>query len=78
MKKLTTPFGDISNYANLYEAYLSARKGKKSRKDVVAFTANLESNLCEFIRSCRASYRGMLRHCDARALENKLVSRNLL
>ena len=50
MKKLTTPFGDISNYANLYKAYLSARKGKKSRKDVIVFTANLESNLCELMR----------------------------
>ena len=38
-------FDDICDYENLYNSFLEARKGKRYRDDVLAYTANLESNL---------------------------------
>lgn len=40
-------FPKIYDFDNLYQSYLEARKGKRYRKDVLEFSANLEENLIE-------------------------------
>lgn len=40
-------YEQIYNYENLYQAYLSARKGKRYRDQVLQFSANLEDNLIQ-------------------------------
>lgn len=45
MKPLKNVYAQIYDFDNLYQAYLSARKNKRYRDEVLAFTANLEENL---------------------------------
>ena len=45
MKRIKNIYESIYSFDNLFEAYLSARKGKRFRQDVLRFTANLEENL---------------------------------
>lgn len=47
MKKIKNLFDSIIDFENLYEAWESARKGKRYRDDIMAFTTNLEANLIE-------------------------------
>lgn len=47
MKRYSDIYEQIYDYENLYEAYLSARRGKTQRSEVLAFTRNLEENLIE-------------------------------
>jgi retron-type reverse transcriptase len=45
MKRISGIYPKIYDFENLYEAYLSARKNKRYRDDVLKFSANLEENL---------------------------------
>lgn len=45
MKTYKNLFEKVHNFENLYEAYKKARRGKRYRPDVNAFTADLESEL---------------------------------
>lgn len=45
MEKLHNLMEHISSYDNLYEAYVSAAKGKAERPEVLAFAFDLEANL---------------------------------
>ena len=47
MKRYKNLYPKIYDYENLYNAYLSARKNKRYRPEVLAFSANLEENLIE-------------------------------
>lgn len=47
MKRYSGIYEQIYDYENLYEAYLSARRNKTQRSEVLAFTRNLEENLIE-------------------------------
>ncbi len=47
MKRYSGIYEQIYDYENLYEAYLSARRNKTQRREVLAFTRNLEENLIE-------------------------------
>ncbi len=47
IKRIGNLYEEICSFDNLYEAYLTARKGKKYREEVLEFTANLEENLIE-------------------------------
>lgn len=44
----------VTDYENLYHAYLHARKSKRFRNEVLEFSANLEDNLHELQESLRA------------------------
>lgn len=45
MKPIKNIYNQICDFDNLYQAHLSARKGKRFRAEVLAFSANLEENL---------------------------------
>lgn len=45
MKRYGNLYEKIYSFENLHQAYLSARKGKRFRDDVLEFTYNLEENL---------------------------------
>ena len=45
MKSYKNLYEKIYDWENLYQAYLCARKRKRYRNEVLAFTANLETNL---------------------------------
>ncbi len=45
MKRCGNIYSKIYDYENIYKAYLSARKSKRYRSEVLKFTANLEENL---------------------------------
>lgn len=45
MKRFSGLFEQITEYENLWKAYLNARKGKRYRGEVLEFTNNLEENL---------------------------------
>lgn len=45
MKRYGYLFEQVYDFENLYRAYLSARRKKRYRPDVLKFTANLEENL---------------------------------
>lgn len=47
MKKLKNLYPQIYDFGNLYQAYREARKCKRYRDEVLAFSANLEENLIE-------------------------------
>ena len=47
MKKLKNLYPQVSDFENLYQAYREARKCKRYRDEVLAFSANLEENLIE-------------------------------
>lgn len=47
MKTFKNLYEQIYSFENLYQAYLSARKGKRYRDQVLQFTANLEDNLIQ-------------------------------
>lgn len=47
MKTFKNLYEQIYNFDNLYQAYLSARKGKRYRDQVLQFSANLEDNLIQ-------------------------------
>lgn len=47
MKHFKNLYPKIYDYENLHRAYLSARKNKRYRSEVLAFSANLEENLIE-------------------------------
>lgn len=47
MKRYSGIYEQIYDYENLYEAYLSARRNKTQRSEVLSFTRNLEENLIE-------------------------------
>lgn len=47
MKPFKNLYPQIYDFENLYHAYLSARKKKQYRPEVLAFSANLEENLIE-------------------------------
>lgn len=47
MKRFKKLYPKIYDYENLYQAYLSARKNKRYRSEVLSFSANLEENLIE-------------------------------
>lgn len=47
MKRFGYLYEQIYDFENLYLAYLEARKNKRYRDDVLAFTANLEENLIQ-------------------------------
>lgn len=47
MKRYSGIYEQIYDYENLHEAYLSARRNKTQRSEVLAFTRNLEENLIE-------------------------------
>ena len=47
MKRTNGLYRKIYDYENIHQAYLNARKGKRYRKDVLAFTNRLEDNLLE-------------------------------
>jgi hypothetical protein len=47
MKRQGNLFQEITNFNNLYRAYLKARKGKRNRASTVLFDLELESNLFE-------------------------------
>lgn len=47
MKTIRNLYEQIYDFENLYQAYLSARKCKRYREQVLAFTANLEENLIQ-------------------------------
>ena len=49
-KKLKNVYTQICSFENLYEAYLEARKNKRYRDEVLAFSANLEENLYDIQR----------------------------
>ena len=45
MKRVNNVFATVYSFENLYAAYISARKGKRYRAEVLRFTAHLEENL---------------------------------
>lgn len=45
LKRISNLYDTICSFENIYEAYKSARKCKRYRREVLNFTANLESNL---------------------------------
>lgn len=45
MKRYGNLYKQIYDFENLYNAYIKARKNKRYRQEVLAFTANLEENL---------------------------------
>jgi retron-type reverse transcriptase len=45
MKPIKNIYEQISSYENIYQAFLSARKGKRFRGDVMEFTMRLEDNI---------------------------------
>ena len=47
MKTIKNLFEKVIDFENLYQAWESARKGKRYREEVMEFSANLESNLIE-------------------------------
>lgn len=47
MKTIKNMFPQIYDFENLYQAWESARKGKRYREEVMRFTNNLESNLID-------------------------------
>lgn len=47
MAKITNLYEQIYDFENLYQAYLSARKNKRFRRDVLRFSASLEENLIQ-------------------------------
>lgn len=47
MKKLKGLFSQVYGFENLHQAYRKARKCKRYRNEVLAFSANLEENLIE-------------------------------
>jgi len=47
VKRINNIYKKIYDFENLYLAYLSARKGKKYRQDVLQFSAHLEENLIQ-------------------------------
>jgi RNA-directed DNA polymerase len=47
IKRVNNLYEQIYSFENLYEAYLTARLGKKMRAEVLEFTARLEENLIE-------------------------------
>lgn len=47
MKTIKNLFENVVDFENLYQAWESARKGKRYREEIMAFSANLESNLIE-------------------------------
>lgn len=47
MKTIKNLFENVIDFENLYQAWESARKGKRYREEIMAFSANLESNLIE-------------------------------
>lgn len=47
METLRNIYSQIYDFENLHEAYLSARKNKRYRGDVLEFTAHLEENLIQ-------------------------------
>lgn len=49
-KKIRNVWGQICSFENLHTAYLHARKNKRYRNDVLAFSANLEENLFDLQR----------------------------
>jgi retron-type reverse transcriptase len=47
MKRINNMYPSIYDFENLYEAWDSARKGKRYRDDVLKFSADLEANLID-------------------------------
>lgn len=47
IKRVGNLIEEIYDFENLYDAYKTARKGKMNRKEILAYTANLEENLIE-------------------------------
>ena len=47
MKQIKNIYPSIFDFENLYEAWESARKGKRYREDVLKFSADLEANLID-------------------------------
>jgi retron-type reverse transcriptase len=46
-------YSDVYDFTNLYNAYLNARRQKKYRKEVLAFSYNLETNLIALQRALK-------------------------
>ena len=53
MKSIKHIKEQVTEYDNLYQAYLKARKSKRYRNEVLEFSANLEDNLHEIQDSLR-------------------------
>lgn len=47
MKRYGNIFAKIYDFGNLYEAYMSARRNKAGRQEILAFSRNLEENLID-------------------------------
>lgn len=47
MNKINDIYEKVYDFENLHQAYLEARKGKRYRHDVLAFSKNLEENLIQ-------------------------------
>lgn len=52
-KKINSHFYDKLSFAKLLEAHVRARKQKLSRKEVLLFEMNLESNLSNLLRDLK-------------------------
>lgn len=47
MKSYSGLYSQIYDFSNIYDAYLKARKNKRYKQEILAFSANLEENLIE-------------------------------